>query len=242
MISKANIKEIRSLTHKKFRDQLGRYLIEGEKMVGEALEWIPENIVHVYHTADFSMDQWKMSGVPHTEISAHELEQLSLLQTPNKAVALAKKPNHSLQAASFYLALDEIQDPGNMGTLLRLADWFGIQQIICSKGTVDCFNPKVVQATMGAIFRVAVHYVELASWLEDQSLPKYGALLSGENVYRKSLRPEGILILGNEGKGISEAVQATITHPISIPRFGHAESLNVSTAGSILLSEFFRGS
>lgn len=240
MISKSNIKEIRSLGQKKFRDQLEIYVLEGEKMVHEALSWIPNELVHVYHTAEFWNEKFASNSIPHTEISEKELNQISFLQTPNKALALIRKPKQVIKPADFFLVLDEVQDPGNMGTILRLADWFGVSQLICSKGTVDCFNPKVVQATMGAIFRIPVHYVDLASWLDAQTLPIYGALLEGENVYSQKLNPHGILILGNEGKGITKEIQQKITHPISIPRFGSAESLNVSMAGSILLSEFYR--
>lgn len=241
MISKANIKSVKSLHQKKSRDANNQFVVEGEKMVLEAICWKSDFLEALYHTADFptaGIDATKINLIP---VSDHELKQISGLQTPNKALAVFNK--WPLQALNlpFYIALDGVQDPGNMGTILRLADWFGVQEVICSTTTVDCYNPKVVQATMGAVFRIQVRYVDLKSHFEALKMPVYGALLEGENIYKSSLKPEGILVLGNEGNGISEEIKQLIDYPISIPRFGEAESLNVSTAGAILLSEFFRG-
>ncbi len=143
--------------------------------------------------------------------------------------------------ADFHLALDEIQDPGNLGTIIRLADWFGVKNIVCSRNTADCFNPKVVQATMGSLFRVNIVYEDLKTFIEAKNLPVFGAFLEGKSIYKSSLSPKGILVLGNEGKGISSEIEKCITQKITIPRFGEAESLNVSVATGILLSEFFRG-
>ena len=240
MISKSYIKLIHSLERKKIRDEQGKFVLEGEKMLLEILKWKSDNLVHLFYTEDFKSNLAGFDESKCTEISEKELKSISRLQTPNKALAIFEKWEESDIKSDFYIALDGVQDPGNMGTIMRLADWFGVPEIICSKDTVDCFNPKVVQATMGAIFRVQVRYVDLEEYLPKLNLPIYGALLAGENVYRKELSPKGILILGNEGKGISSTIQQLINHPISIPRFGEAESLNVSTAGAILLSEFFR--
>ncbi len=241
MISKNNIKFIKALQQKKFRDENNLFVVEGEKIVLESIQWKSEYLSDLYYTKDFPLESIDAGNINVHEISEKELKQISGLQTPNKALAIFRKWELKQTNSTFYIALDGIQDPGNMGTLMRLADWFGIQEIICSKDTVDCFNPKVVQATMGAIFRVQVRYEDLKDYLKTLNLPIFGALLEGENVYRKKLEPKGILVLGNEGKGISPEVQQLIDFPVMIPRFGEAESLNVSTAGAILLSEFFRG-
>lgn len=240
MISKSRIKHIRSLQLKKFRDEHDEFIVEGEKMVLEALG-LPAGIIDsIYHTAAFPIPAEAAARQTFLEVTEAELKQISALQTPNKALAVLKKPELTAKQEKFYLALDGVQDPGNMGTLMRLADWFGIPEILCSQTTVDCYNPKVVQATMGALYRVQVRYVDLKSHLEKLGLPVYGALLSGENVYSQPLKAEGVLVLGNEGFGISAEIQEIIDRPVHIPRLGGAESLNVSTAGAILLAEFFR--
>lgn len=240
MISKNYIKLIHGLERKKNRDEQGKFVLEGEKMLLEIVNWKSDYLVHLFYTEDFKSNISNFDESRCTEISEKELKTISRLQTPNKALAIFQKWEPTAIKSDFYIALDGVQDPGNMGTIMRLADWFGIPEIICSKDTVDCFNPKVVQATMGAIFRVQVRYVDLEDYLPKLNLPIYGALLEGENVYQTKLSPKGVLVLGNEGKGISSAIQQIIDKPISIPRFGDAESLNVSTAGAILMSEFFR--
>ena len=240
MISKNYIKLIHALERKKIRDEEGKFVIEGEKMVLEILKWKSDSLIHVFHTEAFNDSISNFDSSKCTQISEKELKAISRLQTPNKVLAILDKWETIDINADFYLALDGVQDPGNMGTIMRLADWFGVPEIICSKETVDCYNPKVVQATMGAIFRVQVRYEDLGTYLPKLNLPIYGALLEGENVYKTNLTPNGILVLGNEGKGISQAIQEIIDKPICIPRFGEAESLNVSTAGAILLSEFYR--
>lgn len=240
MISKNYIKLIHALERKKIRDEEGKFVLEGEKMLLEIVKWKSDFLVHLFYTEGFKDYVVHFEESKCTEISEKELKSISRLQTPNKALAIFRKWELSDLKSDFYIALDGIQDPGNMGTIMRLADWFGIPEIICSKETVDFYNPKVVQATMGAIFRVQVRYVDLVNYLPTLNLPIYGALLEGENVYKTSLSPNGILVLGNEGKGITSEVQKIIDKPISIPRFGEAESLNVSTAGAILLSEFYR--
>lgn len=240
MISKNNIKFINSLQHKKFRDESNQFVVEGEKMVLESLHWKSDYLVDLYYTEHFPVEDIKARNIQSHLISEKELKLISSLQTPNKALAVFHKWEQQTTDSRFFIALDGVQDPGNMGTIMRLADWFGVPEIICSKDTVDCYNPKVVQATMGALFRVQVRYVDLETHLKSLQLPIFGALLEGENVYQKPLKPEGILLLGNEGKGISDPIKKLIDFPVSIPRFGGAESLNVSTAGAILLSEFFR--
>ena len=238
-LSKNKIKWIRSLHHKKTRDELGFFIVEGEKMVNEALIYAENFIELLAYTNDFRHENLSVESY---EISAKELDQISLLTTPNKVLAVIrkKKTNSPIQQDNLILALDGIQDPGNLGTIMRIADWYGISDIICSKNTVDWYNPKVVQASMGAIFRVHMHSLELENWLSDCKLNIYGALLEGSNIYKETLQETGVLLLGNEGNGISKELLPLISHPISIPRFGGAESLNVSAAAAILVSEFKR--
>jgi TrmH family RNA methyltransferase len=238
-LSKNKIKWIRSLQLKKHRDELGLYIVEGEKMVNEALKFSLDSIETIIHTLEFDISDFKGESY---QISHKELEQISTLKTPNKAFAILRQKREfpSINSDKLIIALDGIQDPGNLGTILRIADWYGISDIVCSKNTVDWYNPKVVQASMGAIFRVQIHYIDLFDWLNTCSLKIYGALLEGKNIYTDKHLENGVLLMGNEGNGISSDLLPLITHPISIPRFGEAESLNVSVATAILVSEFKR--
>lgn len=240
MISKSQIKFIRSLHRRKFREEHQCFIIEGPKMIQEALEIAPLSVVSLYGTEPLTSAV--TSPVPFQEINTHELQQISALKHPQKQIAVCKYLKHRGSRPEFYIALDTIQDPGNLGTIMRLASWFGIEHIIASHETVNNYNPKVVQASMGAIFNVNVEYVDLKTELETTTLPIYGALLEGENIYSSEIEKKGILIMGNEGNGISKELLPLITHPISIPRFGKGESLNVAMATGILLSEFFRNS
>ena len=239
MISKNRIRFINALSQKKQRIETNRFIIEGEKMVQEAVQWIPDLIENIYATSDFVISSQHSMILPE-EITVKELKEISTLTTPNKALAICKIPENKSVDSSLIICLDGIQDPGNMGTILRLADWFGIKDVVCSKNTVDCYNPKVLQATMGAIFRVHVHYVDLNDFLSNTELPIYGALLEGENLFTKHYERKGIIVLGNEGNGISEDIKKHVQHAITIPRFGEAESLNVATAGAIILGAFYR--
>lgn len=220
------------------RDESQLFVVEGEKIVEEVLQNSPESVIYCVSIAEYSNSnqanfEWYLTD-------EETLKKCSSLTTPNKVLAVVKKMNFESTDSAFILALDAVQDPGNMGTIMRMADWYGVQKIVCSKNTVDCYNPKVIQASMGAFLRIEVTYVDLKKYLSETQLPVYGALLEGENVYRQTLRPAGILLMGNEGKGISDELIPMITKPISIPRRGQAESLNVSVATAILLSEFFR--
>ncbi len=239
MISKNRIRFINALSQKKQRIETNRFIIEGEKMVQEAVQWIPDLIENIYATSDFVISSQHSMILPE-EITVKELKEISTLTTPNKALAICKIPENKSVDSSLIICLDGIQNPGNMGTILRLADWFGIKDVVCSKNTVDCYNPKVLQATMGAIFRVHVHYVDLNDFLSNTELPVYGALLEGENLFTKHYERKGIIVLGNEGNGISEDIKKHIQNAITIPRFGEAESLNVATAGAIILGAFYR--
>lgn len=236
-LSKAKQKWIRSLHLKKNREAEQVFVVEGEKMVLEGLAIAnSELLLLVVHNEHIALIPDTVFDFAFTATSK-EMEQLSALSTPNKLIAVFKRTNKSIQANLFTLVLDGIQDPGNMGTILRLADWFGIQQVVCSKDTVDCYNEKVVQASMGAIFRIPVFYTHLPAFLDESSQQKFGAMLNGEHYKSVAYPKDAILIMGNEGKGVRPEVQEYIDVNITIPRYGEAESLNVATATAILLAE-----
>ena len=179
------------------------------------------------------------------EISVTELEKVSSLKTPQDALALINIPKwpvlqHEQLKGKFSLVLDGIQDPGNMGTIIRIADWFAIGNIICSEDTVDAYNPKVVQACMGSLARVKVHYTSLTEFLPEIKLPVFGALLDGENIYSTDFGKEGLIVMGNEGNGLRPEVQRMVNRAITIPRIGKAESLNVAIATALFCSEITR--
>ena len=236
MLSKNQIKNITKLQQKKYRLEDGLFIAEGVKVINEFLNSTLE-LVDLFTTQSFNTSK-------ETIITAQELKKISALKTPNTALAIFKIPELTLiDNSGLIVALDNVRDPGNLGTLIRLCDWFGVKQLLCSKATVDCYNPKVVQATMGSLTRVKVFYIDLEHYLNETKLPVYGAFMDGDNVYKTSLQDQGILVLGNEANGINKNVEGLITKRISIPRFGDlqiTESLNVATAGAILLSEFKR--
>ncbi len=236
VLSKNKIKWIRSLRLKKIREKEGCFVVEGEKIINEIiLEW--PDLIELVCTCS---EDFQYNGTLFKTDEA-TLKQLSTLSTFNKVIAVVRKPQLNPKSNStFILALDGIQDPGNMGTIIRTADWFNVDEIICSNNTVDIYNSKVIQASMGSIFRIPVSYVDLADYFQQSNRPIYGALLEGDNVYKQQLQQTGILIMGNEGNGISEELKPYINQPLHIPRFGNAESLNVSIATGILLSEFSR--
>jgi len=238
MLSKSQIKLITSLKQKKYRQQNGFFVVEGVKTITELLQ---SNMV-LY--AIYTTESFNINAKDEVLISETELKRISSLTTPNKALAIFKIPQPKpIEVNGIMVALDAVRDPGNLGTIIRLCDWFGIKELICSNETVDCFNPKVVQATMGSLTRVNITYVDLIHFLKNTKLPVYGAFMEGENVYHKQLPENGILIMGNEANGVSKEVESIITDKISIPRFGElqeTESLNVATATAILLSEFKR--
>ncbi len=238
MISKEQIKFIRSLHKKKFRDVSQQFIIEGPKMIAEAIQYAPESLIQIFGTE--AVADKLPEHVLFEEIDNRALGQISTLKHPQKQVAICSYLPNMTTRPEFYIALDTIQDPGNLGTILRLASWFGVQHIVASKETVDCYNPKVVQASMGAIFNVNIEYVDLKEAFESTDLPIYGSLLEGENIYEKDISKRGILVMGNEGSGINNDLIPFITDPITIPKFGKGESLNVAMATSIFLSEFSR--
>ncbi|WP_298140463.1 RNA methyltransferase [Flavobacterium sp.] len=240
MVSKSQIKLITSLQQKKFRQEHQLFIAEGVKVIQELLL---SNFVleHLFVTQELFSE---VDTEQKTVITETELKKISCLSTPNNCLALFKVPiQKTTKSSGLIIALDDIRDPGNMGTIIRLCDWFGIEQIVCSEQTVDAYNPKVVQATMGSISRVSITYTNLSKYLSRQSVEIFGTFMDGKNVYKESLPKDGVLVLGNEANGISKDVEKLITSKLAIPRFGDlqkAESLNVATATAIFLSEFKR--
>ena len=258
-ISKSQVKLIKSLQLKKFRDELGLFVAEGDKCVEELRKTF--ELVHLVWSTEYRPAAPDRAQTDILLASPTEIEQMSGLKTPQGVIGVFRK--HSigdlrLEIGDLIIALDGVQDPGNLGTIIRTCDWFGVHDIVCSKDTADCYNPKVVQATMGALARVHVHYLDLPEWLAKQQCPIYGTLLDGRDMYTvlPGSRNTGIIVMGNEGNGISQEVRKLITHSIRIPSYPkngaseHSgkseeapeviESLNVSIATAIVLAEFRR--
>ena len=250
MISKNRIKYIHSLEQKKHRKQEGVFVAEGPKLVGDLLpvmrcvyvagveEWVNDNFGRL--PSDCAVDT----------VTEDELRKVSFLETPQKVLAVFSQPEYEAHIAdvakdNLCIALDDVQNPGNLGTIVRLADWFGIEHIFCSKGSADIYNPKTVQATMGGMARVKVHYVDLVEELDSaKDIPVYGTFLDGENMYSKTLSKNGVIIMGNEGRGVSAEVGAKVNERLYIPNYPEgsetSESLNVAIATAIVCAEFRR--
>ncbi len=243
MLSKTIVKYIQSLAHKKLRDEHGVFIAEGPKVVAELLHsnkfpckiicglqsWMDDNAVLLRN----------ISAEDKIEINESELERISLLQTPNKVMAVFYKKENELTDLknNFSLMLDEIQDPGNMGTIIRTADWFGIKNIICSNECADCYNPKVVQASMGSLGRVNIIYTQLEEFIhENKGISIYAATLTGKHLSSFTKLKEGIILIGNESKGVKENLLRLAAEQITIPKYGEAESLNAGVAAGIILS------
>lgn len=247
MLSKSTISLLKSLQQKKFRIEHGLFLVEGYKSVIDFAHSAYQ-IVTIYYTNAIDPKLLKLSGkINFSEISLSELEKISSLRSPQNIIAVVKMPEWPMLKAlalknKFAIALDGIQDPGNMGTIIRTADWFGIQHIICSADTVDVYNPKVVQATMGSLSRINVYYVDLADFLKSINVPFFGALLDGSNIYQTDFGTEGLIIMGNEGNGLRPEIIKLVKNAVTIPRGGNAESLNVGIATAIFCSEIKRNS
>jgi len=239
MLSKNQIKFITSLHQKKYRDEHKLFIAEGLKTVMELID--SSLLLHELFTTEPLNCNAKQ-----TIISENELKKISTLKTPNKVLAVFRIPESKpIESNGLILALDDVRDPGNLGTIIRLCDWFGIKDLLCSKTSADCFNPKVIQSTMGSIVRVNISYVDLIGFLGKTKLPKFGTFMDGQNVYNIKLPIAGILIMGNEANGISKEIENLVDSRIAIPRFGNlqqTESLNVATATAIFLSEFKRNS
>ncbi|MBS1502278.1 MAG: RNA methyltransferase [Bacteroidetes bacterium] len=245
MLSKSQINLLKSLQQKKFRHEHGFFLVEGRRSIAE-FTGSAYHIQCIYYTSAFDPKVLNLSQkINLCEISVTELEKISSLKTPQDAVAQVAIPEWPLPPQKalegrFSLVLDGVQDPGNMGSIIRIADWFGISDIICSPDTVEAYNPKVVQASMGSLARVKVHYTDIAGFLNKIDLPKFGALLNGDNIYTTDFGSEGLIIVGNEGNGITPKIQQLITKAVTIPRVGKAESLNVAVAAALFCSEISR--
>lgn len=249
MISKSQVKYIQSLHLKKFRQAHRAFIAEGVKIVGEFINSALYRPLEVFATAHYLMQhaaELDAKEIKYTEVSEDELRKISLQTTPNQVLAICPIVETALDAKGLSngltLFLDEIKDPGNLGTIIRIADWFGIRQVVCSPSTVELYNAKTIQATMGALLRVNIVYSELSALLEHSAdLPVYGAVLDGDNVYKTKL-DKGILVIGNEANGISDAVMNKLTRRITIPAasYNGSESLNAAVATAILCSEFAR--
>jgi RNA methyltransferase, TrmH family len=237
MLSKKEVKDIQSLDQKKFRDESGLFVAEGPKIVLELLNTLPNQIEKVYATSEWAGQhpEWSNEVQLITDI---ELQRISHLQTPNQVLAVTRQlqwPEPEVKD-DFYLYLDAIQDPGNLGTIIRIADWFGVKGIVCSPGCADVYNGKVVQSTMASIARIPVWYDVHLQWLPKQPVNVYAATLHGRSVYQHPKATAGVLIIGNESKGIRPELIELATDKVTIPRKGEAESLNAAVATGILLS------
>lgn len=247
MISKTDIKKVRLLHQKKYRDEQGLFIAEGPKIVNDLLS-STYRAKEIFATKEFRIHS-NISGRPHV-VNEKELEGISALTTPHQVLAVFQmtfpKLDLNLMKEKLVFALDHIHDPGNFGTIIRIADWFGINHIICSETCVDIYNPKVVQSAMGSMARVDVYYKNLASLMEDISrkvsdVKIYGTVLNGKNIYSEKLSDKGIILIGNESRGVSENLMQYVTHKISIPNFSAgADSLNAAVATAIICSEFRR--
>lgn len=247
MISKSQISFIKSLQQKKIRKEHGLFIVEGLKSVSEFIN-SDYTVDTIFYTENVMPKLDILShNIKAIEISVQDLTKISALTNPQQILALVKVPKSrvlttEMLKGSFTIALDGIQDPGNLGTIIRSADWFGIKLLVCSEDTVDVYNSKVVQATMGSLSRIQVAYTDLEKFLEDAGVPLFGAVLEGKSIYETEFGNEGILIFGNEGNGIRPEISMKIEFPVTIPRFGNAESLNVGVSASIICSEIRRNS
>ena len=247
MISKNQLKLIHSLALKKQRKKLGLFLVQGEKNVGELFNSDFE-IVNLFATADYINKQSKQLTehhlIPKTiESSEEELQKAGTLNTNNTVIAVVKCKDNNVpeqHQSPLVLVLDQVGDPGNLGTIIRVADWYGIKHVVCSPDCADLYNPKVIAATMGSFARVQVSHTDLSEYLSQQQKPIFGAFLEGKNIHQSQLPSSALIVMGSESHGISEAVAQFITDKITIPNFGQAESLNVAMATGIILDNFKR--
>ncbi len=245
MMIKAEIQRVRALADKRNRDAEQLFVAEGVKLI-EEIRHSGLRIRHIYTT------RTDLRGADITSVESKDMEHISMLKTPSDTLAVVEQPHHKFSlsaiAQRLVIALDGVQNPGNLGTIIRLADWFGVEDVICSKECADIYNPKVVQATMGALLRVRVHYVdnlsEVLRTAANSGMPIYGTLLDGNNIYSERLSEHGIIVMGNEGRGLSDECRNTLTHKLFIPPYpagrSTSESLNVAMATGIILAEFRR--
>ena len=248
MISKSKIKLINSLSQKKFRDETGLFVAEGTKLVTDLVSAFQCSMLIA--TADWLREHRQFSATETIEATDEELKKISNQKSPQGVLAVFEKPDYNWSeqelSQKLSLALDDVQDPGNLGTIIRIADWFGISDIFCSEHSADTFNPKTVQASMGALARVRVHVVDLRVFLKTCQLkiPVYGTFMNGENIYSKTLTQNGVIVMGNEGNGISPEIERLVSERLLIPNYpaGQAtsESLNVGVATALVCGEFRR--
>lgn len=242
MVTKNQIKRIKSLHQKKYRKEFNLFIAEGAKVVQELLN-SNFKLEHIYVTENLPFN---VEGDKISVISESDLKKISALNTANNCLAVFETPiEKTVEFSDWVIALDDIRDPGNLGTIIRLCDWFGIEHLICSSQTVDVYNPKVIQATMGSLSRVNIVYGDLATQIRESKVEHvYGTFMDGDNIYQTSVHEhKGIVVMGNEANGISDEIERLVTQRISIPRFGNiqqTESLNVAMATSIILSELRR--
>ncbi|RNL54521.1 TrmH family RNA methyltransferase [Pedobacter jejuensis] len=245
MLSKSQISFIKSLHQKKYRKENGLFLVEGLKSIKEFLQSTYQIQTIFYTGEQFSLLPKLPANINLFEVTNAELDKISALQAPQNFLAVIHIPETVPADLKYFknqftLVLDGIQDPGNLGTIIRTADWFGFKNIICSEDCVEAYNPKTVQATMGSLARVNIYYENLPKLLANSNILVFGALLDGNSIYKTNWGNEGLIILGNEGKGITPEVIAKINQPVTIPRFGDAESLNVAVSAAIFCSEIAR--
>lgn len=234
MISKTKLKELAAYRQQKVQDAEGVYVVEGAKLASEAINAAAE-IIYTCATADWQPPTGDVALGERYEVTQAELERLSLMRAPNQVWMVVRRKAVETVDGGLVLALDRLQDPGNMGTIMRTADWYGVRRIVCSHDTVSCYNPKAVQASMGAVFRTRVEYVDLPKWLATCGMQVYGATLDGEPV-RGGLKGPAVLLIGNEGRGVSAEALAAVTRRVTIPNLGGtAESLNAAVAAAILI-------
>jgi TrmH family RNA methyltransferase len=239
MLSKAQNKYIRSLSQQKYREEYGVFVVEGDKI---ALEWLrsTHKIKIILALGDWLEENDRfVKRHPEAEIivaEEHHLESVTNLQTPNKVLLVVETPENTVPVVAYNwsIVLDDIQDPGNMGTIIRIADWFGVKNVIASNNSVDFYNPKVVQAAMGGHLRVSLYTDDIISFIKKANVPVYAAVLDGDDIYSIHNAPKGIILIGNESKGISGSLQELATHKITIPRRGGAESLNAAVSTGII--------
>jgi TrmH family RNA methyltransferase len=240
MISKSQVKYIQSLGQKKYRDQEQVFVAEGPRLVSDLLQSKNVVVTQLYAVSEWLADNATLlNGIQTSAVLDRELESMSQLKTPNRVIAIVKKFEHKepVVGGNISIVLDTIQDPGNLGTIIRIADWFGINQIICSSDSADMYNSKVVQATMGSIARVNVYYTDLTKWLEHQrEVRVYATMLEGKDVTKMSAIKEGLIIIGNEAKGIDERLVQFANEKITIPKKGKADSLNAAVAAGIVMA------
>ncbi len=242
MISKANIQYVKGLQDKKQRQKYGQFVVEGEKSITELLK------SHFQITALYALEDWlelnaeNISRITCEAVTISELRQMSVHQSPQKALAIVKIPVSADidKTQRFILALDAVQDPGNLGTIIRIADWYGIRQIVCNKGCTDIYNPKCINSTMGSFLRVSVVYKEIAEAAKDSGLPLIVATLEGQDIHKATSMKHGMIVIGNEGHGIRQDIIEGASHQVTIPRLGGAESLNAAISAAIIIDNLIR--